>query len=49
LCGIINVNLNGLMWKDAPAVYGRSKTNYCHWMRWCRMGVSACVMIELVD
>ena len=47
LSGIIYVNRNGLMWKDAPAVYGPPKTLYNRWKRWGRMGVFARMMTEL--
>ena len=45
--GIIHVRRNGLMWKDAPAAYGRPKTLYNRWKRWSRMGVFARVLLEL--
>lgn len=44
---IIHVQRNGLMWKDAPAVYGRPKTLYSRWKRWSRMGVFARVLLKL--
>jgi transposase len=47
LSGIIYVNRNGLMWKDAPAAYGPPKTLYNRWKRWGRMGVFARMMTEL--
>jgi transposase len=47
LSGIIHVQRNGLMWKDAPAVYGRLKTLYNRWKRWSRMGVFAHILLEL--
>ena len=47
LSGIIYVNRGGLMWKDAPAVYGPPKTLYNRWKRWGRMGVFARMMTEL--
>ena len=47
LSGIIHVQRNGLMWKDAPAVYGPPKTLYNRWRRWSRMGVFARVLLEL--
>ena len=49
LSGIIHVQRNGLMWKDAPAVYGRPKTLYNRWKRWSRMGVFARVLLELAE
>ena len=39
LSGIVFVIRNGLRWRDAPAVYGPSKTLYNRWVRWSRMGV----------
>lgn len=47
LSGIIHVQRNGLMWKDAPAAYGRPKTLYNRWKRWSRMGVFARILLEL--
>lgn len=47
LSGIIHVQRNGLMWKDAPVVYGRPKTLYNRWKRWSRMGVFARILLEL--
>lgn len=37
--GIVHVIRNGLMWRDAPAVYGPSKTLYNRFIRWSRIGV----------
>lgn len=48
LSGIIHVQRNGLMWKDAPAVYGRPKTLHSRWKRWSRMGVFAHILLELI-
>ncbi len=39
VCGIIYVIRNGMMWKDAPRVYGPHKTLYNRFIRWSRMGV----------
>lgn len=39
LSGIIFVNRNGLRWRDAPTVYGPSKTLYNRWKRWGAMGI----------
>jgi putative transposase len=36
---IIHVIRGGLMWRDAPAVYGPSKTLYNRFIRWSRIGV----------
>lgn len=47
LSGIIYVNRNGLMWKDAPASYGPLKTLYNRCIRWSRMGVFARMLMEL--
>ncbi len=47
LSGIIHIQRNGLMWKDAPKGYGPPKTLYNRWKRWSRMGVFARVMTEL--
>jgi transposase len=37
--GIIHVIRNGLRWRDAPAVYGPSKTLYNRFIRWSKAGV----------
>ena len=47
LSGIIHVQRNGLMWKDAPAAYGPYKTLYNRWSRWSRLGVFARILLEL--
>ena len=47
LGGIIYVDRNGLMWKDAPAAYGPPKTLCDRWKRWGRMGVFARMMTDL--
>jgi putative transposase len=39
ISGIINVICGGLMWRDAPAVYGPPKTLYNRFIRWSRIGV----------
>jgi putative transposase len=39
ISGIIHVIRGGLMWRDAPAVYGPSKTLYNRFIRWSRIGV----------
>jgi putative transposase len=36
---IIHVIRGGLMWRDAPAVYGPPKTRYNRFIRWSRIGV----------
>lgn len=47
LSGIIYIQRNGLMWKDAPSGYGPPKTLYNRWKRWSRMGVFARIMTGL--
>ena len=49
LSGIIYIQRNGLMWKDAPDVYGPPKTLYNRWTRWSRMGVFARIMAALAQ
>ena len=49
LSGIIFINRNGLRWRDAPAAYGPPKTLYNRWVRWCRLGVFARILIELAN
>jgi transposase len=39
ISGIVHVIRNGLMWRDAPAVYGPHKTLYNRFVRWSRAGV----------
>jgi len=39
LSGIVHVVVNGLRWRDAPAVYGPHKTLYNRFVRWSRMGI----------
>jgi len=39
ISGITHVIRSGLMWRDAPAVYGPSKTLYNRFIRWSRIGV----------
>lgn len=39
ISGIIHVLKNGLMWRDAPAVYGPPKTLYNRFIRWSKAGV----------
>ena len=41
ISGILHVLRNGLMWRDAPACYGPSKTLYNRFVRWSEAGVSA--------
>ena len=40
ISGIIHVIRGGLMWRDAPGVYGPPKTLYNRFIRWSRIGVS---------
>ena len=47
LSGIIFIQHNGLMWKDAPGDYGPPKTLYNRWKRWSWMDVFATIMTEL--
>ena len=44
LSGIIYIQRNGLMWKDAPSDYGPPKTLYNRWKRWSDKGVFARMM-----
>ena len=39
ISGIVHVIRGGLMWRDAPAVYGPPKTLYNRFVRWSRIGV----------
>ena len=39
ISGIIHVIRGGLMWRDAPAVCGPSKTLHNRFIRWSRIGV----------
>jgi transposase len=39
ISGIIHVLKNGLMWRDAPAIYGPPKTLYNRFIRWSKAGV----------
>jgi transposase len=39
ISGIIHVLKNGLMWRDAPAVYGPPKTLYNRFIRWSKAGI----------
>jgi len=39
ISGIIHVIRNGLRWRDAPAVYGPSKTLYNRFIRWSKADV----------
>ncbi len=39
ISGIIHVIRHGLMWRDAPSVYGPHKTLYNRFVRWSEAGV----------
>jgi putative transposase len=39
ISGIIHVIRGELMWRDAPAVHGPSRTLYSSFIRWSRIGV----------
>ena len=47
LNGIIYIQRNGLMWKDAPEICGPHKTLFNRRTRWSRIGVFARIMLEL--
>ena len=47
ISGIIHVIRGGLMWRDAPAVYGPHKTLYNRFIRWSRIGVFDRIFAEL--
>ena len=47
ISGIIHVIRNGLMWKDAPPVYGPHKTLYNRFVRWSEAGVFDLIFAEL--
>jgi len=47
ISGIIHVIRNGLMWKDAPPVYGPHKTLYNRFVRWSKAGVFDRIFAEL--
>ena len=47
ISGIVHVIRNGLMWKDAPAVYGPPKTLYNCFVRWSKAGVFDRIFAEL--
>ena len=49
LSAIIFIQRNGLMWKHAPAAYGRPKTLYNRWKRWSDKGVFARMMDGLAS
>ena len=47
ISGIVQVLQSGCRWRDAPPVYGPSKTLYNRFVRWARKGVWAHVFAEL--
>ena len=47
LSGIIFINRNGLLWRDAPRDYGPHKTLYNRWKRWSDKGIFAQMMAGL--
>ena len=49
ISGIIHVIRNGLMWKDAPPVYGPHKTLYNRFVRWSAAGVFDRIFAELAS
>jgi transposase len=49
LSGIVFINLNGLLWRDAPEAYGPHKTLYSRWKRWSEKGIFARMLLELSD
>ncbi len=47
ISGIIHVIRSGLMWRDAPDVYGPHKTLYNRFVRWSKAGVFNRIFAEL--
>ncbi|MEQ9317491.1 MAG: transposase, partial [Henriciella sp.] len=47
LSGIIFINRNGLLWRDAPSAYGPHKTPYSRWKRWSEKDIFARMMAGL--
>ena len=47
ISGIVHVLQSGCRWRDAPPVYGPSKTLYNRFVRWARKGVWEQVFTEL--
>ena len=47
ISGIVHVIRNGLMWKDAPSIYGPPKTLYNRFVRWSKAGVFDRIFAEL--
>ena len=49
ISGIVQVLQSGCRWRDAPRVYGPSKTLYNRFVRWARKGVWEQVFTELAE
>ncbi len=49
ISGIVHVLQSGCRWRDAPPVYGPSKTLYNRFVRWARKGVWERVFTELAE
>ena len=49
LSGIIFINRNGLLWRDAPKENGPHKTLYNRWKRWSDKGIFAQMMMGLAS
>ena len=47
ISGIIHVIRSGLMWRDAPDIYGPHKTLYNRFVRWSKAGVFNRIFAEL--
>jgi len=47
ISGILHVIRAGLRWRDAPAVYGPSKTLYNRFVRWSARGIFERIFAEL--
>jgi transposase len=47
ISGIIHVIRSGLMWRDAPDIYGPHKTLYNRFVRWSQAGVFNRIFEEL--
>jgi transposase len=47
ISGIVHVIRRGLMWRDAPPVYGPHKTLYNRFVRWSVIGVFDRIFAEL--
>ena len=49
ISGIIHVLQSGWRWRDAPPVYGPSKTLYNRFVRWARKGVWEGIFVRLSE